>query len=96
MECHRRHRNGYCLLDEIVTQMRYVLKHEKHRIPRTLLTIRENKIKSQKPNLSCQLGMVRARVMVFNATFNKMSAISWRLVLLVEELEENHRPAASH
>jgi hypothetical protein len=56
----------------------------------------EIKIKSQKPNLSCQLGMVRARVMIFNATFNKISAISWRLVLLVEELEENHRPAASH
>jgi hypothetical protein len=33
--------------------------------------------------------------MVFNATFSNASAISWRLVLLVEETgvpEENHRP----
>jgi len=33
--------------------------------------------------------------MVFNATFNNISAISWRSVLLVEETGgpgENHRP----
>jgi len=38
-------------------------------------------------------------LMVFNATFNTTSAISWRSVLLVEEtgvLGENHRPVASH
>jgi len=37
--------------------------------------------------------------MVFNATFNNISAISWLSVLLMEETEvpgENHRPAASH
>ena len=34
--------------------------------------------------------------MVFNATFNNISVISWRSVLLVEENEENRRPAASH
>jgi energy-converting hydrogenase Eha subunit E len=37
--------------------------------------------------------------MVFNTTFNNISVISWRSVLLVEETEvpgENHRPAASH
>jgi hypothetical protein len=34
--------------------------------------------------------------MVFNATFNNISAISWRSVLLVEETEENRRPAAFH
>ena len=37
--------------------------------------------------------------MVFNATFNNISAISWRLVLLVEETGEpgeNHRPVESH
>ena len=34
--------------------------------------------------------------MVFNATFNNISVISWRSVLLVEEAVENHRPAASH
>jgi len=34
--------------------------------------------------------------MVFNATFNNISVISWRSVLLAEETGENHRPAASH
>jgi len=37
--------------------------------------------------------------MVFNVTFNNISVISWRSVLLVEETgvpEEDHRPAASH
>ena len=36
--------------------------------------------------------------MVFKATFNNISAISWQSVLLVEETEvpgENHRPVAS-
>jgi len=35
----------------------------------------------------------------FNATFNNISAISWRSVLLVEETggtEENHRPVSRH
>ena len=38
-------------------------------------------------------------LMVFNATFNSISAISWRSVLLMEETGEpgeNHRPVASH
>jgi hypothetical protein len=41
--------------------------------------------------------------MVFNATFNNISVISWQLILFVEETEEetegpreNQRPAASH
>ena len=37
--------------------------------------------------------------MVFNATFNNISVISWRSVLLVEETRvpgENHRLAASY
>jgi hypothetical protein len=37
--------------------------------------------------------------MVLNSTFNNISAISWRSVLLVEEtvgLGENHRPVAIH
>jgi hypothetical protein len=37
--------------------------------------------------------------MMFNATFNNISVISWRSVLLVEETRvpgENHRPTASH
>ena len=39
------------------------------------------------------------RIMVFNTTFNNISVISWRPVLLVEEtgvLGENRRPVASH
>jgi len=38
-------------------------------------------------------------LMVFNATFNNISVISWRSVLLVEETGgpgENNRPVASH
>ena len=37
-------------------------------------------------------------LMVFNATFNNISAISWRSLMLVEETwgpGENHRPVAS-
>jgi hypothetical protein len=43
--------------------------------------------------------IIGVRVMVFIATFNNISVISWRSVLLVEETEvpgENHRPVASH
>ena len=43
--------------------------------------------------------MVRARFMVFNTTFNNISAISWRSALLVAETRvpgENPLPAASH
>ena len=39
---------------------------------------------------------VKVRVVVFDATFNNSSAISWRSVLLVKETGENHRPVASH
>ena len=38
-------------------------------------------------------------ILVFNATFNSISAISWRPVLVVEEAGvpgENHRPWASN
>ena len=35
-------------------------------------------------------------LMVFNATFNNISVISWRSVLWVEETGENYRPVASH
>ena len=36
------------------------------------------------------------RFMVFNATFNNISIISWRSVLFVKETGENQRPVASH
>jgi hypothetical protein len=38
-------------------------------------------------------------LMVLNATFNNISGISWRLVLLVDETKgpgENHQPVACH
>ena len=41
----------------------------------------------------------RVRVMMFNTTFNNITAISWRSVLLVEETgvtRKNYWPAASH
>ena len=40
---------------------------------------------------------VRVRVMVFSATFNNISVLSWQLVVLVEETGvpgENHRTVA--
>ena len=40
-----------------------------------------------------------ACLMVFNATFNNISVISWRSVLLVKDIRgpgENHRPVTSH
>ena len=42
---------------------------------------------------------LRVRVMLFNATSNNVSIISWQSVLLVEETEvpgENHQPVANH
>jgi hypothetical protein len=49
--------------------------------------------------LKKRFGLVWFGFMVFNATFNNISVILWRSVLLVEETEgpgENHRPVASH
>ena len=43
--------------------------------------------------------VIRVRVIVFSATLNNISAISWWSVLLVEETGvpgENHRTAGSH
>ena len=43
--------------------------------------------------------MIVCWFMVFNATFNNISVISWWSVLLMEEngvLRENHQPVASH
>jgi len=44
-------------------------------------------------------GLAWFRFMMFNATFNNISAISWQSVLFVEETgvpRENHRPVVSH
>jgi hypothetical protein len=45
------------------------------------------------------LSLTVIRLMMVYATFNNISVISWRSVLLVEETGvpgENHRPVASH
>jgi hypothetical protein len=45
------------------------------------------------------MSKINIRAMVFNATVNNVSVISWKLVVLVEEtqvLGENHRHAANH
>ena len=39
--------------------------------------------------------MVIVRLKVFDATFNNISAISWRSDLFVEKTRETHQPAAS-
>jgi hypothetical protein len=49
--------------------------------------------------LICDSYYVWFGFMVLSATFNNISVISWRSVLLVEETgvpRENHRPVASH
>jgi len=54
---------------------------------------------NQKERLIISLLCLFVCLMVFNATFNNISVISWRSVLLVEETGgpgENHRPVASH
>ena len=49
--------------------------------------------------VKCQPSHIVIRVMVFNATFNNISVISLRPVLMVEEIgvpTENHWPVARH
>ena len=50
-------------------------------------------------NLTVHLAMLWVRVMVFNATFNNISAIAWQSFLLVEETgapAENRTQTLSH
>jgi hypothetical protein len=47
----------------------------------------------------CKFERLRLWAMVFNATFNNISAISWRSVFIggeTREPGENHRSVASH
>jgi hypothetical protein len=39
---------------------------------------------------------LKIKAMMFNATFNNISAISWLSVLLVEETRKDHPPASTH
>ena len=68
-------------------------KNTIHRLRKTLMFI----LKTW--NTKKWVGKTKVRLVVFNATFNTISVISLRLVLLVEETGvpgENHRAAASH
>jgi hypothetical protein len=50
-------------------------------------------------NVIAMTQVLRVRFMVFNVTFNNISVISWRSVLLVEETRvpgENYQPVESH
>ena len=56
-------------------------------------------VKDLKVSLVIQVGLLFVCLMVFNATFNNISVISWRSIVLVEETGgpgENHRPITSH
>jgi hypothetical protein len=61
-------------------------------------TKRKNQFAFVHGNLSLFVANSRVRIVVFNATFNNISVISWQSVLLVEETGvpgDNHR-VASH
>jgi len=71
---------------------RYLYKHITYLIKRT-------KIPHYQSITLIEKVFFRFGVMVFNATFNNISATPWRSVLLMEETGgpgENPRPAASH
>jgi hypothetical protein len=46
--------------------------------------------------LNTTIGSKGVGVMWFNVTFNNISVISWRSMLLVDYTVENHQPAASN
>ena len=66
---------------------------------RTLLVLRDRLYDSPTSGEPAMLIDLVVGFMVFNATFNNISVISWQSVLLVEETRgpgENHRPVANH
>jgi hypothetical protein len=61
----------------------------------TILTFHYSDLRLHWNALNCNMD----GVMVLNATFNNISVISWRSVLMGEETGvpgKNHRPVASH
>ena len=63
------------------------------------LILHKLSLKNRALNVFKWLKIILFRFIVFNATFNNISVISWRSVLLVEEIGvpgEYHRPVASH
>jgi hypothetical protein len=62
-------------------------------------TIKRQFILSRSKFLLLTLIIIVFSLMVYNVTFNNISVISWRSVLLVEETGvpgENHQPVASY
>ena len=66
-------------------------------------TVLESRMDSWSPVLDCVIYFLlrnyRVMIMVLNATFNNISVISWRSVLLVEETgvsRQNHLPVGSN
>ena len=58
-----------------------------------------NHMLSRLSNVDLRSLLLGVGFMVFNATFNNISVVSWSSVLLVGETgvpRENHRPVASH
>ena len=85
-----------------------LLRYGLHIIPHVTVSIITNKsMEARKPNRLNIIAIHRLRSYMidlidcwcFNATFNNISAISWRPVLVVEEAgvpEENHPPWTSN
>ena len=57
-------------------------------LPISYRLFNSRRVEAPVPVFGIQYTGVRIRVMVFNATFNNISAISWRSVLLMEEIGE--------
>ena len=77
----------------------YPVKYPSHKLANKNLISPKSEIKKWQEKQWVKYSQYRARDMVFNATFNHNSVISWRSVLLVEETRvprENHQPVASH
>jgi tRNA A37 threonylcarbamoyladenosine biosynthesis protein TsaE len=58
-------------------------------------TYSKNLYKNHHKDIYIMLDGIGVRVIMLNATFNNISVISWRSVLLVDETGENHRSVAS-
>ena len=61
----------------------------------TVKTCSKNVHKNHHKDIYIMLDGIGVRVIMLNATFNNISVISWRSVLLVDEIGENHRSVAS-
>jgi hypothetical protein len=60
------------------------------------MNVNKNRINKKITNVKLASPNKIVMVVMINATFNNISVISWRSVLLVKETGENHRPATSH